>query len=86
MMTYRSPCLALWNGYTLGDMRRWVMMHRRARAYAPEMPCRSGANEKPDPQRDVAMDPFPTGSEDGLIGDPPTALPTRCTVQDHKRG
>jgi hypothetical protein len=53
------------------------------------MSCRSGANEKPDPQRDVAMDlamdRYPTASEDGLIGVPYTALPTRWIVQDHKR-
>jgi uncharacterized membrane protein HdeD (DUF308 family) len=60
-----SPCLACWNGYTLGDMRPWVMTHRRAGAYAP-VSCRTGANEKPDPQRDVAMDRHPTGREDGL--------------------
>jgi len=34
---------------------------------------------------DRPMDRYPTGSEDGLIGVPYKALPTRWTVQDQDR-
>ena len=50
------------------------MTHHRAGAYAPEVSCRAGANEKPD-RKDAAMNRHHTGSEDGLIGDPHKAVP-----------
>jgi hypothetical protein len=53
------------SGFPLGDTRDWVMTHHRAGAYAPEVSCRAGANEKPD-RKDAAMNGHPAGSEDGL--------------------
>ena len=65
MMTHRALLPGLdESGFPLGDTRSWVMTHHRGGAYAPEVSCGAGANEKPD-RKDAAMNRHPAGSEDG---------------------
>ena len=65
MMTFRDPLPGLRERISLGDTRNWVMTHHRAGAYAPEVSCRAGANEKPG-RKDAAMNRHHAGSEDSL--------------------